>query len=134
MGVRFQRVHLRHTTQRRPRASSKASRRPTGKVSITWFEPRCRLQNMQFAYTAAPWRGGVRAATDRTARVPWAVGRSPARLSPQVALAQGLSPSDMPDASRDSVVLVRLPVRTGFGAREDTEPATRGWLKTAFGA
>ena len=50
-GVRFQRRHLRHTTQRRPVAASKAILRPTGKDSTTSFDPSGFLQKMQVLYT-----------------------------------------------------------------------------------
>ena len=51
-GVRFQRSHFRHTTQSRPRASSNASRRPTGKVSTTSLVPRGLVQKMHLLYMA----------------------------------------------------------------------------------
>ena len=44
---------LRQTTQRRPFAGSKASRRPTGNASTTSLEPRGFLQNMQVRYIAS---------------------------------------------------------------------------------
>ena len=62
-GVRFQRSHFVQTTQRRPRAASKARRRPTGKVSMTWLAPSGFLQNMHVAYMGfgleSPGREGV---------------------------------------------------------------------------
>lgn len=52
-GVRFHRSQLRHTTHRRPLDSSKARRRPTGKVSMTSFVPSDFSQNMQVVYIGA---------------------------------------------------------------------------------
>ena len=50
-GVRFQRSQRRHTTQSRPLAASKASRRPMGKASTTSLAPRGCLQNIHVVYT-----------------------------------------------------------------------------------
>jgi hypothetical protein len=53
IGVRFQRSQRVHTTQRRPFSGSKASLRPTGKLSRTALAPKGRLQNMQSENTRA---------------------------------------------------------------------------------
>src|SRR3954470_15458050 len=55
-GVRFHLSHLRHTTQSRPFAPSKASRRPTGKCSIASLAPRSDLQNRQVEYMGSDQR------------------------------------------------------------------------------
>src|SRR3954468_15061360 len=51
-GDRFQRSHLRHTTQSRPFAASNANRLPTGNDSTTSFVPRLALQKRQVEYTS----------------------------------------------------------------------------------
>ena len=65
-GVRFQRSHFVHTTQRRPRAASKARRRPTGNDSTTSLVPRGLWQNIQEVYTALPVGSRVSRAPDVT--------------------------------------------------------------------
>ena len=54
-GERFQRSQLRHTTQRRPRAASNASRSPTGNASSASLAPRGLLQKRQVAYIDRSW-------------------------------------------------------------------------------